>query len=198
MYSKKVLVVCCFVVLFLISPLKAEIVNIEMGMCYLPNPTITVYPGCELDVGSSAFLFGFSIPVNIPHLDVHFRVEKAYHDAPTMNYYAKGKLYYTSDVDYLYTYNVNELLVGKRFSINSDFTGLPQVGLGYSHEKCGSDENGYWGEAFWFISGSMLIQKQVSKYSIGFRIHTEYGVRDIDDYEKKSTLKIKTGLVFSI
>jgi hypothetical protein len=179
-----------------------EIVNIHLGVSYLPeNDLVYEYDYFTNRVGHvnpTGILFGFSIPVNVDFMEIHLKIAKAYHSVDKLEYLTSQSRSRISPDKSIYTYNVNEILVGKSIKISHSYNLLPQVGLGYSSENLvGSEQYTGFGDKFWFVASSILLQKKFKNYSAGYMLHVERAVHDYDGSNILQSVKVKSGLVVS-
>ncbi|HPG41565.1 MAG TPA: hypothetical protein PLP19_19980 [bacterium] len=180
-----------------------DIFNVHFGINNLPNKDISYhYYGVEniFNGAPTGHLLGFSVPINInDNIDIHIKLEKGYHyfnKLTSVDTWGGTDIY---DKKTIYTFHVNELLIGKSFHFPSGYKLLPQLGYGYTSEGVFEEDfhHGIIRDNFWFVSASLVFAKEFKPVSIGYLLHVEKATNNFDGIDKNKTIKIKTGLVFS-
>lgn len=145
--------------------------SLFFGADYLPNNEYNETRAGVYKLRKTGFSFGFLIPINLPLLDVHYKVKASTHQIDERGWDWSGEIQWNSAALYdNHASALNELLVGKEFPINDRLRFLPQIGVGYQLDALNQDGDSPVGGIVYsclFTDFSSAIRYRISDFGIG-------------------------------
>jgi hypothetical protein len=150
---------------------RDKVGSLLVGADFLPNNEYNETSSGVYKLQKTGISFGFLIPINVPLLDLDYKVKASTHQIDKRGWDWSGEI--QRDPAGLYDKHasvLNEILIGKELPIDDRMGILPQIGIGYQLDALNQDGDSHIGGIVYsclFTDFSSAFRYRISEFGIG-------------------------------